>query len=67
MKLFTNFTSIPFDYLLTSFQESNELNESKIAGELCSGSRLFGVKTGSMLVCRPCDRTSENLNKTNVR
>ena len=25
------------------------------------------VKTGSMLVCRPCDFTSGNLNKTSVR
>ena len=28
---------------------------------------FFGVKTGSMLVCRPCDCTSGNLNKTSVR
>ena len=28
---------------------------------------IFGVKTGSMLVCRPCDCTSGNLNKTIVR
>ena len=26
-----------------------------------------GVKSGSMLVCRPCDCTSGNLNKTSVR
>ena len=26
-----------------------------------------GVKTGSMLVCLPCDRTSGKLNKTIVR
>ena len=28
---------------------------------------ISGVKTGSMLVCRPCDCTSGNLNKTSVR
>ena len=26
-----------------------------------------GVKTGSMLVCRPCDFTSGDLNKTSLR
>ena len=28
---------------------------------------ISGVKTGSMLVCRPCDCTSGNLNKTSVK
>ena len=28
---------------------------------------LSGVKTGSTLVCRPCDATSGNLNKTSAR
>ena len=28
---------------------------------------ISGVKAGSMLVCRPCDCTSGNLNKTSVR
>ena len=26
-----------------------------------------GVKTGSMLVCQPCESTSGNLNKTSLR
>ena len=30
-------------------------------------SSISGVKTGSMLVCRPCDCTSGSLNKTSVR
>ena len=28
---------------------------------------ISGVKAGSMLVCRPCDCTSGNLNKTSVK
>ena len=59
----------------TGFLESNELGESKIAGERAKlpgkfdpGQDIFsGVTTGSRQVCRPCYRTYGNLIKTSVR
>ena len=49
---------------------SNESGESKITGELSPRPRLVffsGLKSGSSLVCRPCDSTPGNTNKTSVR
>ena len=48
----------------TGSWESNELGERNIAVIFDPN---LGVKTRSRLVCRPCDRTSGNLNKTSVR
>ena len=42
---------------------------AKLQANFDTGQDLIfsGVKTGSMLVCRPCDSTSANLNKTTVK
>ena len=40
---------------------------TKLQANFDQGRDFSGVKSGSMLVCRQCDRTSGNLSKASVR